>query len=90
MSNTIAKSLVAAVFVLCLVGTASANYDTNRTLSGAGDYAAALDEWRPLAEAGDARAQTSVGFLYAQGAGVEQSDEKARTERTGPWYEPCP
>ena len=35
-----------------------------------GYYAAALKFWRPLAEQGDARAQKSLGVIYAQGLGV--------------------
>ena len=35
-----------------------------------GDYAAALKEWRPLAEAGHPGAQYNLGFNYVQGKGV--------------------
>jgi TPR repeat protein len=42
-----------------------------------GDYATALREWTPLAEAGDARAQSSLAWLYANGWGVEQDHERA-------------
>jgi len=38
-----------------------------------GDYAAALKEWRPLAESGHAGAQYNLGFNYVQGKGVEKS-----------------
>jgi TPR repeat protein len=38
-----------------------------------GDYAAAYDEWLPLAELGDAEAQFNLGVLYDEGAGVEQN-----------------
>ena len=37
-----------------------------------GDYAAALREWRPYAEQGDAAAQYNLGVLYDQGQGVPQ------------------
>ncbi len=40
------------------------------------DYAAALAEFRPAAEAGDPRAQHMLGFLYAQGRGVEKDIAK--------------
>ena len=36
----------------------------------AGDYAAALAEWRPLAGRGDSDAQASLGLMYARGQGV--------------------
>ena len=36
------------------------------------DYAAALREWRPLAEQGDALAQHNIGFMYENGFGLAQ------------------
>jgi tetratricopeptide (TPR) repeat protein len=44
---------------------------------GRADYAAALRLLRPLAEAGDAAAQLSLGFLFDLGRGVPQDHEKA-------------
>jgi len=35
-----------------------------------GDFAGALAEWQPLAEAGDARAQFNLGVMYDEGRGV--------------------
>ena len=46
-----------------------------------GDYATALREWQPLAEQGDAKAQFSMGVMYAQGQGVPQ-DYNAAAQ----WY----
>ena len=37
-----------------------------------GDYAAALAEWKPLAEQGDAAAQNNLGLMYDNGEGVPQ------------------
>ena len=34
------------------------------------DYAAALNQWRPLAERGNAEAQTNLGVLHNHGQGV--------------------
>ena len=42
-----------------------------------GDYPAALREWRPLAEEGDARAQYYLGIMYANGEGVLENDRQA-------------
>ena len=42
-----------------------------------GDYASALQTWRPLADAGDPAAQTNIGFLYYEGKGVPQNYEEA-------------
>jgi hypothetical protein len=46
-----------------------------------GDYKAAYDEWRPLAELGDAEAQYNLGVMYDQGASVDQNLGKAAS-----WY----
>ncbi len=46
-----------------------------------GDYAAALKEWRPLAEQGDAVAQLYLGRIYEKGLGVIQSHAQAAK-----WY----
>lgn len=43
----------------------------------AGDFAAALSNWRPLAQAGDADAQFALGTLYQSGQGVPRDDEQA-------------
>lgn len=43
----------------------------------AGDYATAVEQWTPLAEAGDARAQYALGFLYQFGQGVERDYAQA-------------
>lgn len=42
-----------------------------------GDFAAALEIWRPLAADGDPASQTNVGFLYYEGKGVAQNYEEA-------------
>lgn len=40
----------------------------------AGDYGRAREHWRPLAEAGHAKAQYGLGLMYANGSGVPQDD----------------
>ena len=42
-----------------------------------GDYATALQEWTPLAEAGDAIAQGNLGVMYERGQGVPQDYKEA-------------
>jgi Sel1 repeat len=42
-----------------------------------GNYAAALRLLRPLAEQGDARAQSAIALMYYQGNGVPRSDSEA-------------
>ena len=42
-----------------------------------GDYETALKELRPLADYGDARAQTKLGYMYLEGLGVPQHYQEA-------------
>jgi len=42
-----------------------------------GDYATALNTFRPLAEQGEAQAQFKLGVMYHQGLGVTQDNEEA-------------
>ena len=49
---------------------AAADWETGQDAYVRGDIAAALEAWRPLAEAGDARAQAALGSLYIHGQGV--------------------
>ena len=42
-----------------------------------GDFVTALKEWTPLAEQGDADAQTNLGVMYDNGQGVPQDDKTA-------------
>ena len=51
-------------------GSAAADWKTGQSAFEKGDVAAALEAWRPLAEAGDARAQAALGSLYIHGNGV--------------------
>ena len=44
---------------------------------GRGDHKTAYKLWLPLAEQGDARAQLTLGFMYAKGVGVPQDDKEA-------------
>jgi|SRR5450631_2687223 TPR repeat protein len=46
------------------------------------DYAAAVKEWRPLAEKGDAPSQFNLGLLYVDGLGVPQDYSQAVS-----WFE---
>lgn len=46
-----------------------------------GDYATALQQFRPLAEQGNASAQNDLGWMYSQGNGVNQDFKEAMK-----WY----
>jgi TPR repeat protein len=78
------KLIRAAAFLLCTAVAApvmAQNFDEGFAAFQAGDYATALQEWRPLAEQGDATAQTNLGFMYDNGLGVTQDYAEAMI-----WY----
>ena len=60
------------VVVACTL--AHAGYDQGKAAYNKGDFDAALREWRPLAEQGDARAQKRLGDMYAGAEGVDEDD----------------
>jgi TPR repeat protein len=60
-----------------LIGPAKADYQTGVDAYSKGDFKAALNEWLPVAEAGDATAQNAVGALYDHGLGVDEDDAAA-------------
>ena len=62
-------ALVAGAFALS-IPPAAADWNSGQAAYERGDIAAALEAWRPLAEAGDARAQAALGSLYIHGQGV--------------------
>lgn len=68
--------LCAALVLLPAMGFAQ-DYDTGVAAYNAGDFAAALREWRPLAKQGNAAAQTNFGVMYVRGEGVPQDDAGA-------------
>ena len=55
----------------------AASFETGWAAYQRGDFASALDEWRRLAEAGDARAQFNLGVMYDDGRGVDQDSATA-------------
>ncbi|TFG65431.1 MAG: sel1 repeat family protein [Gemmatimonadales bacterium] len=78
MKITAKASLVALVLSLGFAAPISA--DENEVALAAferGDYATALRHWRPLAEQGDAKAQSNLGGMYQEGQGVPQDYAEA-------------
>ena len=74
------RLLILPVLLLTLlVGTPASSADFQKGLNAAksGDFATALREWTPLAEQGDAVAQTLVGSMYNEGKGVPQDYKTA-------------
>ena len=68
--------LALAVAVIC-AAPAWAGFEEGMAAYERGDYAATVNEWRPLAEQGDPRAQHHLGWLYIIGHGVPQNYEEA-------------
>jgi len=63
--------LAAAALLLALTAcSAPPSFDKGADAYKAKDYAGALAQWRPLADQGDARAQSNLGSLYLNGMGV--------------------
>ena len=65
--------LLAALMTIAPLVPAAENYEAGKRVYLTGDYAEALRIWQPLADAGNKFAQFSLGSLYFEGAGVEQS-----------------
>lgn len=72
----------AAMVVLLTAAGSAAAQSTDAFQQGLdayldGDYAKAMELWRPAAESGDPVAAFNVGVLHAQGLGVEADPEEA-------------
>src|SRR6185312_2447481 len=65
--------VVAFLVFTYLNGAKAGEFDDGAAAYDRGDYAAALQRWKPLADKGDAAAQIALGGLYADGLGVNQS-----------------
>ena len=57
--------------------TLLANFQAGMEAYERGDFAMALEEWRPLALQGNASAQNNLGVLYDKGLGVAEDDAEA-------------
>jgi hypothetical protein len=78
--QTMKRIILAAAFIALLGSTGvswSADVQKGWNAYESGDYAAALREWKPLAQQGDEYAQYSLGVMYAKGQGVPQDDKIA-------------
>lgn len=72
--------LRAGVFVsLLFQGQAWAGLEEGFAAAERGDYASALNEFKPLAEHGDAEAQLELGVMYERGRGVPKDFKEALT-----------
>jgi uncharacterized protein len=69
--------ILATVLSLAFTPLAAQDFQKGLAAAQAGDYATALQEWTPLAEAGDAFAQRNLGLMYSKGQGVPQDYAEA-------------
>ena len=78
MKQQIKTLFSSSVLALGLFGVAAAGpLEDGEAAYQRGDYAAAMSYWRPLAEQGDATAQSNLGVMYANGQGVPQDYPQA-------------
>jgi TPR repeat protein len=68
---------LAAIMLAMVPPAVAADFDAGCRAYDQGDFASALEEWRPLAEQGHAQAQFRMGCLLAYGQGVPQDHEQA-------------
>ena len=68
---------LAALLLAALVVPARADFQDGVKAYNQGDYAAALKQWKPLAEGGHGDAQNNLGIIYDQGKAVTEDQAKA-------------
>jgi len=81
MKTLLTLCLTIAVLLGSVGVSWSADYQKGLTAAKSGDFATALREWTPLAEQGNADAQSSLGVMYEKGLGVSQDIKTAMK-----WY----
>jgi TPR repeat protein len=70
MKQTLAMiSIIGALIFGSIGALLAADFQAGFAAAQKGDYAAALREWTPLAEQGDAEAQFNLGVMYFEGQG---------------------
>lgn len=69
--------IIAIVLLLAVQSASAVDFWVGSAYYLRGDFTAALREWRPLAEEGDARAQYYLGIMHANGEGVPENDRQA-------------
>jgi uncharacterized protein len=69
--------MVLALLMTLSSPVAAQDFQKGLAAYNAGDFATALQEWTPLAEAGDATAQYNLGVIYEHGQGVPQDYKEA-------------
>jgi uncharacterized protein len=82
MNRTFKDAVAAIIFAIGFAATVAAGpFEDGIAAYWRGNYATAMRLWRPLADQGDATAQSSLGWMYAYGLGVRQDYAAALS-----WY----
>ena len=68
---------LAAALILTPMSGSAADLQDGFDAATKGNYPKAVQEWQPLAQAGDALAQFNLAYLYRRGLGVRQNDRTA-------------
>ena len=76
-----ARLLLSAIIFLASASSAYAGFDAGVAAYQRGDFETAIKEFEPAAEAGDATAQFTLGYMHQFGQGVAQDLDKAAR-----WY----
>ena len=71
LAGAVRRGLLAGLMLLCAQAV-PAQYDEAVEAAHRGEYGRAGEEFRRLADVGDARGQNGLGVLYLRGTGVEQ------------------
>lgn len=77
MRRTRSGLLGLALVLIFGISIVQADVDTGLRAAHEGNYETAVAEWRPLAQAGDSRAQFLLGLCYRTGKGVAQDPANA-------------
>ena len=75
--NKIQVLLTTTVLLFGISGSGVADFNDGWVASQKGDYKTAFNEWKPLAEQGNADAQYNLGVMYDTGTGVLKDDKEA-------------
>jgi uncharacterized protein len=81
MFGLIRTTIIAVVLAFNTGSILAQDFQKGFAAAQSGDYVTALQEWRPLAEQGDATSQNNLGVMYENGKGVLQDNVRSHI-----WY----
>jgi TPR repeat protein len=71
------KLVTIVVLILVVSNSSFADFIDGLVAYGKSDYKTAVNEWKPLAELGNAKAQINLGTMYFNGKGVSKDYKEA-------------